>query len=107
MNYYSCMSVAGYLRVALCMSIEEVLHHQHIQSLGVACLCVLEPNAVGTNNLGQGQGSLYTCTWVDKKNINHYSCFSLKKSIYEHLDVQFNVNVCTVRNEVFTIAQFI
>ncbi len=34
--------------------IEEILHDDHIHPLGVACLAVLEANAVGTKYLSQG-----------------------------------------------------
>ena len=50
--------MAGYLGIGLSMSIEQVLHDQYIQSLGVAILAVFESNAVGTDYLGQSQGSL-------------------------------------------------
>ena len=51
--------MAGYLGVGLCMSIEQVLHNQYIESLGVTGLGVFEPNTVGTDYLGQSQWSLY------------------------------------------------
>ena len=51
--------MAGYLGIGLSVSIEQVLHNQYIESLGVASLGVFESDAVGTDYLGQSQGSLY------------------------------------------------
>ena len=52
------MIIPSHLGIGLGVSVEQVLHNQYIESLGVSIFGILESNTVGTDYLGQSQGSL-------------------------------------------------